>query len=280
MKGSELKARLAAKPLPGSAPAPAPAIAREQPEIQIEIYNDLAPENPVAYQQYLKRMGSIHHEYDRWATVAIDSITFMDLAIRKLQQYKLNPQRAGHVEPRQWWAASTDQIEEQLMMRWASMPMNCIVTAHVDRDKGEVHGKAIRLPNAPGRLPGTLPSAFGELYHNVVTRDDEGNPAYILQTVKDTLFNAATQLDVADGTYPHYDMLWQDEREPYPIHVLCFGDSGSGKSTFASTFPKPMLVMMFDPIDKAAPYWKRGRRGDMYVNENGTRVIPVFKRSA
>jgi hypothetical protein len=40
-----------------------------------------------------------------------------------------------------------------------------------------------------------------------------------------------------------------------PIHVLDYGDTGSGKSTFAATFPKPILVLFFDPFGgKDMPY--------------------------
>ncbi|RLI53210.1 MAG: hypothetical protein DRP09_16255 [Candidatus Thorarchaeota archaeon] len=38
------------------------------------------------------------------------------------------------------------------------------------------------------------------------------------------------------------------------IHVLAYSDTGGGKSTFAATFPKPMLVLFFDPLGKDQPY--------------------------
>lgn len=28
----------------------------------------------------------------------------------------------------------------------------------------------------------------------------------------------------------------------FPIHVICYGNAGNGKSTLAATFPKPILV--------------------------------------
>lgn len=43
-----------------------------------------------------------------------------------------------------------------------------------------------------------------------------------------------------------------------PIHCLVYGDAGSKKSTFAATFPKPMLVFMFDPFGKDQPYLRKG----------------------
>ena len=41
-----------------------------------------------------------------------------------------------------------------------------------------------------------------------------------------------------------------------PIHCMVYADTGIGKSTFASTFPKPMLVFHFDPHGKDWPYRK------------------------
>lgn len=39
-------------------------------------------------------------------------------------------------------------------------------------------------------------------------------------------------------------------------HTLAYGHSGTGKSTFASTFPKPLLVFCFDGHGKEMPYRK------------------------
>lgn len=41
-----------------------------------------------------------------------------------------------------------------------------------------------------------------------------------------------------------------------PIHVLLYGETGTWKSSFAKTFPKPLLVICFDPHGKDMPYWK------------------------
>jgi len=40
---------------------------------------------------------------------------------------------------------------------------------------------------------------------------------------------------------------------------LVYGDTGTGKSTFAASFPKPLLVFCFDPAGKDIPYWKKAR---------------------
>lgn len=45
---------------------------------------------------------------------------------------------------------------------------------------------------------------------------------------------------------------------PY-LHTIVYGDPGSRKSTFATTFPKPLLVKNFDANGKDMPYRKWGR---------------------
>ena len=64
----------------------------------------------------------------------------------------------------------------------------------------------------------------------------------------------------------------------HPIqHWLIYGDSGAGKSTGATTFPKPALVLFFDPLGKDTPYRRRG-----VVNEvkapDGTLIHEVLSR--
>lgn len=52
---------------------------------------------------------------------------------------------------------------------------------------------------------------------------------------------------------------------------LVYGDPGSGKSHFAATFPKPLLVLCTDPAAKAMPYLRvRGTLTEREVNEDNT----------
>lgn len=62
------------------------------------------------------------------------------------------------------------------------------------------------------------------------------------------------------------------------VHVIIYGDSGSGKSTAAATFPKEMVVFMFDPFGKDTPYLKRGEPSDLGVDEHGTKYREVYSR--
>lgn len=51
------------------------------------------------------------------------------------------------------------------------------------------------------------------------------------------------------------------------IHGLVLGRPGAGKSTLAASAPKPMLVALTDPPDKAQPYLDRGLAGDIQKND-------------
>lgn len=56
------------------------------------------------------------------------------------------------------------------------------------------------------------------------------------------------------------------------IHCVVYGVPGGGKSWFASTFPYPMLVWLFDPIGKGIAYVKRGDRSE-YDTESDTTLV-------
>lgn len=163
-------------------------------KVQIEHFIDADPRKPEAFEKFLQRLDLFGKELPDWqhGTLILDSITFAELAARKWSQYKLN---AGSKEPRQWFAASTDMLEETLMIRFGSMPMRVVIIAHVDEDKDEVHGEIVRNPSAPGRLRKRNPAGYSELYRQYVQRDQKGNRAYLWQTRSGGGYNCATQLD-------------------------------------------------------------------------------------
>lgn len=64
-----------------------------------------------------------------------------------------------------------------------------------------------------------------------------------------------------------------------PIKAVVFGDSGAGKSTFASSFPKRMLVCCFDSVDKSRPYMKRGASySEIQEDEYGVQYREVYNK--
>jgi hypothetical protein len=174
---------------------------------QIEHYIDTDPRQPDVYSKFMTRMDRFKEEYDDWkdGSLVLDSVTFMELAARKWAQYRLNPSTK---EPRQWFASSTDMLEEMLMLRFGSLKMHVVVLAHVDEDKDEVNGEIIRNPSAPGRMRKRSPAGFSELYRMFVLRDEQGNRLHKWMTRNDGRWNCSTQFaSTPDPCEPRYEAL-------------------------------------------------------------------------
>lgn len=235
--------------------------------IRVEYYHDADIENPTAFNMFRTRMQFLQREYEHWKTIGTDSITFMELAARKYEEKVLNPMPPGvmskyakgaGVDGRQWHGGSTDALEEMVIMRYASLPMNVVICCHINERRNEISGDILRGPFAPGRLStrGELAAAFQEQYHQYTLRGDGGRE-FVIGTQNDGEWVATSQISAPHPCYPHYNSLWAGwQGEQMPIHVMLYGDTGTGKSTFLSTFPKPLLVFLFDPFGKDLPYHK------------------------
>ncbi len=254
--------------------------------IRMEYYHDVDPANPTAYERFLYRMAMFDKEAHQWPVVVVESGTFMELAARKREEKVINPmEKFGKgTDTRQWFSGSTDALEEMLIMRLGSLPMNVIVVTHIDERRNEISGEILRGPFAPGRLSkrGLLCAAYQEQYHTFAGRGEDGKRFYALQTVNDGMWAATTQIEAPDPCFPTYDAIFQNrpDMKGKPIHVLVYGDTGTGKSTFASTFRAcgNMLVWCFDPYGKDLPYHKGGEVGELQSYEiagyQGSVVIP------
>jgi len=187
--------------------------------VRIEYYNRTDDiDNPTAFSYFRTRMGILHEEYDLWKTVVVDSITFMALQARKLEEKVLNPlpqgvtlyTKGGGGDQRMWFAGATSSLEELLCMRLAGLDMNVVAIAHVSRDKNMLSGEIVQVPSAPGRLSSMslLSAAFAEQYRLYTKRNAEGYREYWAQTSNRDQYAAATQIEADDPVYPHYASLW------------------------------------------------------------------------
>jgi hypothetical protein len=156
------------------------------------------------------------------------------------------------------------------------------VIAHITEDKDEVNGSFVRNPAAPGRLSKRLPAGYNEMYH-MYGIDDEGKDTRCLQTSRNSRFNAGSTIGAPNPCWPEFDSLWQGwpngSQRPW-LHCMVYGDVFIGKSSFAATWPKPMLVLMFDGIGKDTPYLRLGEVVDEGVDEFGTFVQQVYERAS
>ena len=183
--------------------------------VQVEFFHDTEVDadgkyRPVAYRQFLQRFPDLYQEVrdQKWATIVIDTLTFMELSARKLSQYDLDKTSR---EPRRWFAASTDMLEEAIMCRLGGLRTNVVILAHVDSDKDEVAGRMVFNPAAPGRLRLRLGGGYPEVYVSHVKRDEKGGISYVLQTRADARYNASSVfLEAPDPCEPEYPKLWEN----------------------------------------------------------------------
>ena len=174
---------------------------------EIEYYLDRDPQKPEGYQRFMRRLTRLDDDLAAhgFQTVILDSITFMELTARKLSQYVLNPTSR---EPRQWFGFSTDVLEETLMIRFGSLPINVVALAHIDDQKVSSQGTNVFSIAAPGRLSRRGPGAYSEVYRAYTATDDTGQTAYLWQTRQNGMYTASSQIEAADPSPQEYSALW------------------------------------------------------------------------
>jgi hypothetical protein len=177
--------------------------------VTIEYFRNVDPENPYAYPAFLAAMTEMHKDFDYYETFVLDSVTFLEKAARYYDQFVTN---AGAKHKGQHYIVSAEAVEMQVMGRFASLPKNSIVIAHVhekrnkegeDESKQRFGSLKLYVPGAPGKKAKELPSAFSEIYRTFV----EGKE-YKLQTKTDGLWLAATQIDAPNPCAPTWSSLW------------------------------------------------------------------------
>lgn len=183
--------------------------------IRLEYFPDPFPQRPVAYPTFLARFAQLQSHLfgvrpiegePAWKTIVFDSATFMELAARKYAQYILDPTSK---DPRRWYGASKEQLEETLMIAAGSLNVNVVTLCHVDEDKDEAGGFMVRNPSLPGKLRKSAASGYGEFYHSFIQADSNGAPVHYLQTQGDALYNAGSQILAPNRCPPEYRALWK-----------------------------------------------------------------------
>lgn len=176
--------------------------------IRIEYFNDLSPQSRSweLFDWHMKERAFFEHG---WATVVIDSVTFMELSARMHARHVVNP---NSKEPRQWFGYSTDALEYALLVQLQAFPQNLLVLAHIDANKDEVLGTYVRQLAAPGRLTSRneLAAGYAELYRAYVlpNKEDPTNMQYVLQTARDASYNCASQIGAPNPCWQDYRSLW------------------------------------------------------------------------
>lgn len=186
--------------------------------IRIEHYLSTDPENPEAYRNFRNYVSALPDRIAQYKiqTLVTDSVTFMELAKRKEEQYVLNASsNAGKkADGRQWYASSMNALEDHIMIRMAAYPINVVVIAHINEMKDDSSGQVLYNPAAPGQLGKKMPAGYAELYRAHVRRDLDGERHYVLQTQADNLYNAGSSIPAPDGCDNTYEALWGLVEQP------------------------------------------------------------------
>lgn len=178
--------------------------------VQIEHFNDVDPTQPEAWSRFGKRLNQFlyYKEWHQWASLVADSLTFMEMAARKQDEYGTNK---GAKDKRQHSAASARCLEEVISGSFGSLPINVGLAAHIDEKQDQVHGNMIYNPAAPGQQSKRIPAGFSEVYRFFVRTEPTGENVHLMQTQKDNMYSACTQIPAPNPCYPHYESLWQPQ---------------------------------------------------------------------
>ena len=174
--------------------------------IRIEHYDEPAPEEPSAYETYLRRMTYFHKEFSLWNTLVFDSITFFEMAARWYDEFKLNK---NNTDARAPYAGSSRAVERTVCGRLPSLPMNVVAIGHVANKKNEISGNTLYFPAAPGKQPRNILAAFSEVYRPYYNERDQN---FYVQTSIDGIYYCQSQLGVRSpiGPDPIYKDIFAD----------------------------------------------------------------------
>jgi hypothetical protein len=179
--------------------------------VRIEHYADPDPTNPSAFDAFERRMVEFSREAPQWATVGVDSLTFMMRASMVRAQIRRPMQLfAPGTDTRQWYGIVKFDIESVLMSRAPWWQTNVAVLCHTKEDKDEFAEGILRGIRAPGTLSKDAPTGFGETHRAYVQRE-KNERKYLLQTRSDTIWFANSLVcqapDPCRGTY---EALWEN----------------------------------------------------------------------
>lgn len=162
------------------------------------------------FENILARFSLLRQEIKegKWATVIFDSLTSLEFEVRKLHQYKLNPESKSGAkqDARQWYGASAQAVEELCYGQLTWLPCNVVVLAHIKEDKDNIRDTLFWTPAAPGAQGRRLPGCFAEAY---VIKKIRGQEESILQTRSDADYMATSQIPAPNPCVPTYKAIWE-----------------------------------------------------------------------
>jgi len=179
--------------------------------LRLEYYNDLDPLRSNAWERFRYRHQTRAFLDEGFVSLSFDSVSNCELLARYYEMWVINPQAK---DPRKWFGASTDRMEEALIVWTIDLPINIVLSCHISQERNEAEGTVLRVPAVPGRLAakGLLPACYSELYRTYVTAQADGSSAYIMQTRSDNNYFCTTQINAPNPCWNNWESLWENWR--------------------------------------------------------------------
>jgi hypothetical protein len=230
----------------------------------IELWYDLPPSKPEVGALFLERWTQLvdSGELNDYSGLVLDSTTGLKQAFFYNEMYRVNKNAK---EPRQWYAGAAANLR-LVLTPIAQIALPVVVITHITPEtEADTNGVLRYLPNLPGQLARDANGLFGECYHSQAWYTAGVGIQSSWTAVPQKKYPGFSQIGMPPTFEPNMRAVIKAAREvgnPNP-HAMVIGEPGSGKSTGAATMitsklTKPVLVLMFDPRDKATPYFKRG----------------------
>ena len=180
--------------------------------VRIEYYAEPVPDDPKAYDIFESRMRGFEAQARSWASVAIDSMTFMQRA-SLLRWKKVNPLESTKQHSNlSWYGGMAEDATNTVMSRACWWKTNVCIICHIDENKDDLADfGAVRSVALAGKLSKRAPAGFGEVYRMRIVPSQKQNGEYLreLQTRGDTSWVANSLVAKAPNPcQPSYEALW------------------------------------------------------------------------
>ena len=244
---------------------------------RIELWYDRIPEDAEVAAAFDERWHRFMYdaEYEAYSGLVVDSSTGLADTYYNHAKFKLKYAKEADIG-----GAIKGRLGPTIR-GIANTSIPAIVCCHLSREYEsgtDIDAVAQYWPRMPGTLRSDSKGMFGEVYltrfrftKNGAGRDRTVTREYVIQANESDSFVAFSQLEPVkemgefDATTFPYAAVAKAAREAGNTapHILLCGEPGTGKSTWAASMirpkvTKPVLVLMFDPRDKATPYLRRG----------------------
>ncbi len=195
--------------------------------IRVEFFNEIDPRNAKVMTDFMARMNDIERDIRAWnvKTVALDSVTFLELAARYFNKYTFHPtNKRGEMvqDEKLHYAARGRAVEEWIVSRYPGLQRLCnvVIIAHTKAKTDESSGEnedqreEKKVIAAPGQTSAKIAQAFSEVYR--LYMDDAGQRW--LQTQlrpSQNNFECKSTRQLTDPTQAHWKAIERQLVERY-----------------------------------------------------------------